>query len=186
MPVSKTNHLDDAASVFELFGVLGSSPQGLTEDEASDRLLEVGENRPALDRLRTAVASPFLALLVVLGVVLGVIGDARGCITVTVMVALSVGVRWWQQSRSDRAMHALRAFATHTVTVRRRPGPDATAIEREVPADDLVPGDVVKLAPGDVIHADLRLFATQRLRVDQSPISGESLPVPTDSDPADR
>ncbi|MCU1700971.1 MAG: magnesium-transporting ATPase [Mycobacterium sp.] len=193
MSVSKTDHLDDAASVFELFGALESSPQGLTEDEASDRLLEVGENRlpadrlpSAVDRLRTAVASPFLALVVVLGVVLGVIGDARGCITVTVMVALSVGVRWWQQSRSDRAMHALRAFATHTVTVRRRPGPDATAIEREVPADDLVPGDVVKLAPGDVIHADLRLFATQRLRVDQSPISGESLPVLKDSDPGDR
>lgn len=188
--VSKTNHQDDAASVFELFGALGSSPQGLTEDDASDRLLEVGENRlPAdrlpstVDRLRTAGASPFLALLVVLGLVLGVIGDARGCVTVTVMVALSVGVRWWQQARSDRAMHALRAFATHTATVRRRPGADAKAVEREVPADDLVPGDVVKLSPGDVIHADLRLFAAQRLRVDQSPISGESLPVPKDSRP---
>jgi Mg2+-importing ATPase len=187
---SKTKYLDDAASVFELFGVLASSPQGLTEDDASRRLLAVGENRlPAdrlpssVDRLRTAVASPFLALLGGLGVVLGVIGDARGCVTVTVMVALSVGVRWWQQSRSDRAVRALRAFATHTATVRRRPEPDSKAIEREVPVDDLVPGDVVKLSPGDVIHADLRLFAARRLRVDQSPISGESLPVPKDSDP---
>ena len=108
---SKTKHLDDAATVFELFGALASSPQGLTEDDASERLLAVGENRlPAdrlpsfVDRLRTAVASPFLALLGGLGVVLGVIGDARGCVTVTVMVALSVGVRWWQQSRSDRAV----------------------------------------------------------------------------------
>lgn len=187
-------HVGDAASVFELFGALASSSQGLSEDEASRRLLDFGENRlpadrlPAsADRLRTALASPFLALLGGLGVVLGVIGDVRGCATVAVMISLAVGVSWWQQSRSDRAMRALRDFTTHTATVRRRPGPGATPVEREVPVEDLVPGDVVKLSPGDVIHADMRLIAARHLRVDQSPISGESLPVAKSSEPgADR
>ena len=164
--------------------------RGLTEDEATERLLTVGENRlpadrlPSVgDRLRTALGSPFLVLLGGLGVVLGVIGDVRGCVTVATMVALSAGVRWWQQSRSDRAMRALRDFATHTASVRRRATPDSPAIERELPVEDLVPGDVVILRPGDVIHADLRLIAAQRLQVDQSPISGESLPVGKDTEP---
>ena len=180
------------ASLVELFGVLASSPRGLTEDEASRRLLTVGENRlptdrPAstVDRLRTAFGGPFLALLGALGVVLGVIGDIRGCFTVAIMVALCAGVRWWQQARSDRAMRALHDFATHTATVRRRPRPGAMPIEREVPVEDLVPGDVVALSPGDVIHADLRLIAAQRLRVDQSSISGESLPVDKWDEPVD-
>ena len=180
------------ASVFELFGTLASSPRRLTEDEASQRLVAVGENRlptdrppSTVDRLRTAFGGPFLALLGGLGVVLGVIGDVRGCLTVAIMVALCAGVRWWQQSRSDRAMRALHDFATHTATVRRRPGPGAMPVEREVPVEDLVPGDVVVLSPGDVIHADLRLIAAQRLRVDQSPISGESLPVDKSGEPVD-
>ena len=103
-----------------------SSPRGLTEDEATQRFLTFGENRlpadrlpSAGDRLRTALGSPFLVLLGGLGVVLGVIGDVRGCATVTTVVVLSAGVRWWQRSRSDRAMRALRDFATHTATVRR-------------------------------------------------------------------
>ncbi len=184
-PASRAAHDSAAgASVFELFGALASSPRGLTEDEASRRLATVGENRlptdrppTSIDRLRTALGSPFVALLGGLGVVLGVIGDVRGCLTVAIMIALCAGVRWWQQSRSDRAMGALRDFATHTATVRRRPSTDAMPVEREVPVEDLVPGDVVVLSPGDVIHADLRLIRAQRLRVDQSPISGESLPV---------
>jgi Mg2+-importing ATPase len=180
----------NGASVFEVFTALSSSSRGLTEDEATQRLLTVGENRlpadrlpSAGDRLRTALGSPFLVLLGGLGVVLGVIGDVRGCVTVATMVALSAGVRWWQQSRSDRAMRALRDFATHTATVRRRPSPDSPAIERELPVEDLVPGDVVILRPGDVIHADLRLIAAHQLQVDQSPISGESLPVRKDTEP---
>ena len=180
----------NGASVFEVFTALSSSSRGLTEDEATQRLLTVGENRlpadrlpSAGDRLRTALGSPFLVLLGGLGVVLGVIGDVRGCVTVATMVALSAGVRWWQRSRSDRAMRALRDFATHTATVRRRPSPGSPAIERELPVEDLVPGDVVILRPGDVIHADLRLIAAHRLQVDQSPISGESLPVRKDTEP---
>jgi Mg2+-importing ATPase len=190
-PVSRVFHSQGTgSSVFELFTAQSSSPRGLTEDEATQRFLTFGENRlpadrlaSAGDRLRTASGSPFLVLLGGLGVVLGVIGDVRGCATVTTVVVLSAGVRWWQQSRSDRAMRALRDFATHTATVRRRPTPGSPPIERELPVEDLVPGDVVILCPGDVIHADLRLIATHRLQVDQSPISGESLPVCKDSEP---
>src|SRR5207344_107365 len=107
--------------------------------------------------LRSAVLSPFVMLLLGLGIVLVVIGDARGWVTVAAMIALSVGLRWWQQLRSDRGMRVLRSKATTTATVRRRATSEHPGVEREVPLDDVVPGDVVILSPGDVVPADVRL-----------------------------
>ncbi|WP_418003262.1 magnesium-translocating P-type ATPase [Mycobacterium sp. PDNC021] len=179
-------------SVFEVLSALASTPRGLTEQEASERLGEAGENRQPVDRppawtdrLKIAAGGPFVALLLGLGVVLGAVGDARGSVTVATMVALCVGVRCWQQMRSDRAMRALREYTTYTATVRRRLGADTATAAYEIPVEDLVPGDVVLLSPGEVIHADLRVIATQGLRVDQSALSGESLPVDKSAEPVD-
>ncbi|MEQ0564520.1 magnesium-translocating P-type ATPase [Amycolatopsis sp. NEAU-NG30] len=169
------------APVLTVFRRLDSSPRGLTESEAEDRLRRYGDNRVEPPRHRRAwleagVRSPFVALLTGLGVVFTVAGDVRGAVTVGVMVLLSVAVRLWQHSRSDRAVAALRDQVTTTVTVRRRAG-DGPAVEREIPTADLVPGDVVLLGPGDVVPADVRIVAATGLRVDQSAFSGEALPV---------
>jgi Mg2+-importing ATPase len=82
------------------------SPRGLTEAEASERLARVGENRPmesvvpgAAARLRAALLNPFVLLLAGVGVVFAVVGDARGTITLTLMITIGVGLRWWQQVR---------------------------------------------------------------------------------------
>jgi len=187
----QAGHLADV-SAFQVFTTLASTPRGLTEQEASERLGQVGENRRPCDgpptsarRLRTAVGGPFIALLLALGLVLGAVGDVRGWVTVATMVALCIGVRCWQQSRTERALRALRDFTTYTATVRRRLGVETDPVSYEIPVEDLVPGDVVLLSPGDVIHADLRLVSAHGLRVDQSAISGESLPVAKTADPVD-
>ena len=179
-------------SVFQVLTTLASTPRGLTEQEASERLGAVGENRQPVDRpptwtdrLKTAVGGPFVALLLGLGVVLGAVGDSRGCVTVATMVALCIGVRHWQQTRSDRAMRKLRDFTSYTATVRRRLSADTATVAYDIPVEDLVPGDVVLLSPGEVIHADMRVLAAQRLRVDQSTLSGESLPVNKSAEPVD-
>ncbi|WP_158888827.1 magnesium-translocating P-type ATPase [Amycolatopsis anabasis] len=185
MGVSRTA-VHDAASAtpFELFQSLSSSPKGLTEAEAAQRLTTAGDNRPAASaapgpfaRLGSALNSPFVALLSGLGVVFVVVGDIRGWVTVAVMVVLSVALRYWQRVRSDRAMRALRGMVTTTATVRRRADEGEQATEREVPVEDLVPGDQVVLAPGDLVPADVRLLSAQDLLVDQSALSGETLPV---------
>lgn len=93
------------------------------------------------------------------------------------MVVLSIGLRFWQQSRSERAISAVRDQITTTVTVRRRAAAEFPGSEREVPAEDLVPGDIVLLGPGDVIPADVRIVAARDFVVDQSALSGEALPV---------
>ncbi|WP_033293480.1 magnesium-translocating P-type ATPase [Amycolatopsis jejuensis] len=174
------------APVLTVFRNLDSSPKGLTEAEAADRMREHGENRVVIAR-RTARAwaaarSPFVALLTALGVVFAVVGDLRGAVTVGVMVALSIGLRYWQYARSERAIDAVRDQITTTVTVRRRAADGFPATAREVPTADLVPGDVVLLGPGDVIPADVRIVAARDFVVDQSALSGEALPVPKEPD----
>ncbi|MGA6162546.1 magnesium-translocating P-type ATPase [Amycolatopsis magusensis] len=172
------------APVLTVFRQLASSPKGLTEAEAEDRLRRHGDNRVGpprrigvVRRLVAGVRSPFVALLTGLGAVFAVVGDVRGAVTVGVMVVLSVALRFWQHSRSDRAVLALRTQVSTTVSVRRRAEDGAAGVDREVPTTDLVPGDVVLLGPGDIVPADVRIVAAAGLRVDQSAVSGEALPV---------
>jgi Mg2+-importing ATPase len=174
------------APVFTVFQRLASTPAGLTESEAAERQHHRGDNAlPELGgaagspaaRALAAVRSPFVALLVGLGVVFVLVGDPRGALTAAAVVLLSIGLRAWQHTRSDRALRALRSQVSHTVTVRRRAADDSEGLRREVPLADLVPGDVVLLGPGDVVPADLRVVAATDLVVDQSVLSGEALPV---------
>ncbi|WP_037360748.1 magnesium-translocating P-type ATPase [Amycolatopsis orientalis] len=170
------------APVLTLFRNLDSSPKGLTENEAAERLRRFGDNRidgavRAPVRVWAAARSPFVALLTALGVVFAGVGDLRGAVTVGAMVVLSIGLRYWQHARSERAISAVRDQITTTVTVRRRAAAEFHASEREVPTTDLVPGDVVLLGPGDVIPADVRIVAAKDFVVDQSALSGEALPV---------
>jgi len=172
------------APVFMVFQRVAASPRGLTEPEAADRLRRFGDNEPfrAADdgvaaRVVGAVRSPFVALLAGLAVVFVVVGDTRGAVTVAVIVALAVVLRIWQQTRSIRANRALRELVASTVTVRRRAGHDQDPLDREVSLHDVVPGDIVVLHAGDIVPADLRIVSSTDLVVDQSGLSGESLPV---------
>lgn len=181
--VARLNELG-AAPVFSVFQHVAGSPRGLTEHEAAERLQRFGANEPAGNRdavLRVrvvaAVRSPFVALLAGLGVVFVLAADLRGSVMVAVMVVLAVALRIWQQTRTVRAAAALRKLVTSTVTVRRRADASQDPQEREIPPEDLVPGDIVMLCPGDIVAADLRIVSSADLVVDQAVLSGESLPV---------
>ena len=97
--------------------------------------------------------------------------DPGGPCVMLVMVVLGVGLRFIQESRADTAAAKLKAMISVTATVVRDGQP------RELPLSELVPGDVVQLAAGDMIPADLRLVACKDLFVIQSSLTGESLPV---------
>jgi len=169
------------APVLPLFRTLDSTPKGLTETEAAARVERFGPNElpspPGANRLRDAVGSPFVALLSVLCLTFVIVGDLRAALTVAVMVALSVILRHWQSTRSDRAVRALRGQVTTTATVRRRAADGHEAFDREVPVEDLVPGDIAVLTAGDIVPADVRLLTAADLSVDQSALTGETLPV---------
>jgi P-type Mg2+ transporter len=179
-----------ATSTLSVYRALGSTPKGLVEDEVARRTHRHGENVVDADprltpvaRARAALRSPFLGLLAALEVVFVVVGDARGALTVAVMVVASIVLRFWQQTRSDRAVGELRSRVRTTVTVRRRAAEGREPVRREVPLSECVPGDVVLLGPGDVVPADVRLTGSNDLRVDQAALTGETLPALKSADP---
>ncbi|SCX27664.1 magnesium-translocating P-type ATPase [Mycolicibacterium fluoranthenivorans] len=173
-----------AMSSFLLYRSMDSGPAGLTEAEAARRVTHTMpeyRHRTAavrsLRRVGLALGSPFVALLAGLDIVFAVLGDAGAAITVAAMILLAVALRLWQQGRSSRAVAALRRSIPSTMTVRRRASDGDPAVEREVPVDDVVAGDIVVLRPGDALPVDVRIVTSLDLLVDQSTLSGESLPV---------
>ncbi|MFE2289193.1 magnesium-translocating P-type ATPase [Streptomyces sp. NPDC059443] len=162
-----------------------ASPAGLTHTEAALRLERHGANVVAHERaplwfvqLAKAYWNPFIGVLVFLAAVMYWQDPADpGVIILSVMVGISGLLRFWQEYRSGRAADALKQLVTTTCAVQRRAGSGSGPTTFEIPMDQVVPGDVVKLAAGDLIPADLRLITSKDLMVSQAALSGESLPV---------
>ncbi|MEU3402766.1 magnesium-translocating P-type ATPase [Streptomyces sp. NPDC006670] len=162
-----------------------TSRGGLTHGEAVRRLGLHGPNTVAQERaphwtaqLAKAFCNPFIGVLVFLAAVMFWQDPADpGVLILSVMVAVSGLLRFWQEYRSGRAADALKKLVTTTCAVRRRAGSGSVPTTLEIPMDQVVPGDLVRLAAGDLIPADLRLITSKDLMVSQAALSGESLPV---------
>ena len=168
----------------ELLRDLRTSLGGLTQAEAEERARTTGPNEVAQERkqgwpirILKIIRNPLVILLTILSAVSFLTGDARAGSVMAAMVALSVGLRFWQEARADSAAEKLKAMIHVTATVVR----DGAA--REIPLRDLVPGDIIKLAAGDMIPGDVRLLSSKDLFVSQGSLTGESLPVEKFHDP---
>jgi Mg2+-importing ATPase len=173
-----------AMAPLEVLRAVESSIHGLDEAQADSRLARHGDNAvlPGRQagwprRLARAVTSPFVAILALLDVVSALTRDVPGMAVITFMAVVSCLLQVSQEQRADRAAAALRAMVAMTVTTLRRPRAGADPVPREVPIDQLVPGDVVLLGPGDLVPADARLLRSSDLLVGQGLLTGESLPV---------
>src|ERR1035437_745455 len=174
------NLVNEAAikDIPEVLQLQGTSPNGLTEAEAAARLEKFGPNEVAherkhewLHRLWLAVRNPLVILLTILATVSYATGDIRAGTVMLLMVVLGVTLRFVQETKADNAAAKLKAMIKVTATVVR----DGQA--REIPLQQLVPGDIVKLSAGDMIPADVRLIAAKDLFIIQATLTGESLPV---------
>ncbi|HEX7553519.1 MAG TPA: magnesium-translocating P-type ATPase [Geothrix sp.] len=157
---------------------LGSQLGGLSEAEAKSRLKQYGLNELAreqhqsvLRRLFNNIKNPLVLLLSALGVLSYLTGDIRATVVIFVMVILGVVLRFVQEMKADKAAEKLQAMVSNTATVVRE-GKDA-----EVPLKQLVPGDIVRLAAGDMVPADVRVLSTKDLFLNQAALTGEALPV---------
>ena len=157
-----------------------SSPRssGLTSVEATRRLAEYGPNEPMPKRRLSAAvefgrlfANPLVLILLVASAVSAWLGEDVDAGIIAAIVLLSVIVDFWQSYRSQRAADRLRASVAPAATVLR----DGTW--KDIPLRQLVPGDVVRLSAGDLVPADARLLDSRDLSVQQSMLTGESLPV---------
>ena len=162
----------------EVFAQLNTSAAGLTQSDAEERLAQYGLNEVAREkrrgwlwRLWIAVRNPLVILLTVLATLTYATGDVAGGTVMVLMVVLGVGLRFVQETRADTAAAKLKAMISVTATVTRDGQP------KEIPLKELVPGDVIKLAAGDMIPADVRLVSCKDLFIVQASLTGESLPV---------
>jgi len=166
--------------------VLGTGAAGLPAAEAKARLARHGRNalggprrRRPLPALLAQFGRPLPLLLLALAAVDLATGQSIGAAVIAAIVVLSSLLGFVQEYRSDRAVERLRAQVRTTARVLRG-GAEAVAC----PLEELVPGDVVELAAGGPVPADVRFLHTVDLFVDQSSLSGESLPVEKRAGPA--
>jgi P-type Mg2+ transporter len=157
---------------------LHTSKDGLSGEEAERRLRQYGPNvvarderHPRLHLLGKALINPLVILLLVLAASSFLTGDFRAGSVVLLMVSLGVVLRFVQEARADSAAAKLRAMISVHATVLRDGRPE------EVPIGHLVPGDVVQLAAGDMIPADVRLLSCKDLFLTQGSLTGEAFPV---------
>ncbi|MFC4765636.1 magnesium-translocating P-type ATPase [Dyella koreensis] len=168
-----------------LFAALDTSAAGLNEEQIAERLDRDGLNEVSHEKaphwsrqLLRAFKNPFIIVLLVLAAVqLFTDGeDLTGPIIIAVMVSISVLLSFTQEYRSSKAAEKLKAMVRNTATVTRRAS-DGHSERIEVPVGELVAGDIVHLAAGDMVPADLRLFSAKDLFISQAILTGESLPV---------
>jgi Mg2+-importing ATPase len=157
---------------------LKTSHAGLSQEEADARLRADGPNEVAQERkpgwflrILKITRNPLVILLSTLSAISFSTGDARAGSVMSFMVAMSVGLRFWQEARADTAAEKLKAMIHVTATVVR----DGAA--REIALRDLVSGDIIKLSAGDLVPGDVRLLSLKDLFVSQGSLTGESLPV---------
>jgi Mg2+-importing ATPase len=172
----------DAATVLQQ---LASRLDGLTQAEADVRLKQYGLNTiareqrlSALMRLLGNVKNPLVLLLVALGVLSFLTGDMRATVVIFVMVILGIVLRFVQEMRADKAAEKLAAMVSNTATLVR------DGKEKEVQLKMLVPGDIIRLAAGDMVPADVRVLSAKDLFLNQSTLTGESLPLEKKADAA--
>jgi Mg2+-importing ATPase len=177
---SKNNQLKELGYLIEktVLERLNTQPTGLTAKEAKVRLEEFGLNEVASQKptpwyilLIEAFKDPFIYVLALLLAVSAGTRDFEASIVMSLMILFSAGLHFIQEFRSQKASLALKELIETTCAVTR------DGITKEIPMDEVVPGDIVELATGDLIPADSRVIWTKDLFVNQSSLTGESMPI---------
>jgi Mg2+-importing ATPase len=171
--------LADAAglSPADVLSRLSSGPDGLSSDDVAERLRQFGPNALGTRQVRSSailfrqIRNPILVLLLGAALVSGLTGGGTNAVIIAVIVALSVGLGFFNEYRAEVAMASLRGKIRHEAEALR------DGRMARVPVTDLVPGDVVSLRIGALVPADLRLLKVDELECDEGVLTGESMPV---------
>jgi Mg2+-importing ATPase len=167
-----------APALTALLKQLGTSEQGLSEEEAGQRLRQFGPNDPAPVRSATALtelfrffANPLVLILLAASVVSAALGQTVDAAIIAAIMVLSGALNFFQTYRSQQAVTRLREQVAPTATALR----DGNWIE--IPRRDVVPGDLIRLSAGDLVPADGQLIWSRDLHVHEAALTGESMPV---------
>ncbi len=158
--------------------------QGLTQAEVAQRQEEFGKNQLQTEEEKTLLeiaADQFKSIIIILLVVAAVLslifGEVVDSLAIVVVILINALIGFFTELQAVRSMEALRELTQVTANVRR----DGSVTE--INAKEIVPGDVLVLNGGDVITADSRLVKSSKLRINESALTGESLPVDKQTEP---
>lgn len=159
---------------------------GLTEKESKKRLesygsnqLEEHEKKSLFQIFIDQISNPIVYLLTAAAVLAFVFGDIPEGIAIIVVLVLNTIIGFWMEYQARQSMNALQEMDKVMARVIR------DGQEKEINAEQLVPGDIITLEAGALVPADARLFKTTELSIDESPLTGESVPVSKETDPID-
>ena len=159
----------------EITQLLNTTPSGIDDITASERLCEHGKNQIEDKKKKTIVQmvlsqlSDFMILILIAAAIIsGIIGDLTDTIIILAIIIINAVVGFIQEYRAEKAMEALKNMAANHARILR----EGKTID--LPASDIVPGDVIVLEAGNVIPADVRFFETHQIKVDESALTGES------------
>ncbi|MFN3395294.1 MAG: cation-translocating P-type ATPase [Thermodesulfovibrionales bacterium] len=162
----------------EILDDLRTSLQGLSPQEAQQRLAEYGPNELKEKKKKTPVVmfldqfKDFMILvLIAAAIVSGIIGEPSDTIAIIIIVVLNAIIGFVQEYRAKKAMAALKKMsAPGALTLR-------DGIITSIPASEVVPGDIVILEAGKIVPADMRLIEVAQLKIEEAALTGESVPV---------
>lgn len=167
-----------AQELEQILDVLGASPEGLTLNEAAARLerfgpnvLQQAERESPLTLIWRQINSPLIYVLLASAFIAVAMGKFLDGMVVLGVVVLNAIVGFIQEYKAGRAIEALSALVPEFCSIIRN------GVRTSAPAADVVPGDIVALDAGDKVPADVRLISTHNLFVDESALTGESVPV---------
>ena len=190
LPASGGERLNDlplnkyySRDIKSVLGSMGTSTEGLTEQDAIARLNKYGLNEiieekkvSRLEMLLSQFKSFLIIILLAAAIVSALLGEIADSIIILLIVILSGILGFLQEYRAQNAINALKQMAAPTARV-VRDGRDSI-----IPATKIVPGDIIFLLTGDGIPADSRLIEAINLEMDEASLTGESVPVPKKTD----
>ncbi|MGD0353531.1 MAG: cation-transporting P-type ATPase [Dehalococcoidia bacterium] len=162
-----------------IFHSLNTEPgTGLSQAEAKKRLNQFGDNRLTIERtvslwgvFKEEIKEPMIVLLLIVGIIYSIWGQARDAITIFVIIIALVFVEIFTEYRAKKGIAALRKFSQPTVTLLR------DGLYQSIPTTDVVKGDIAILEVGEIIPADIRIISSFGLQTNESALTGESTPV---------
>jgi len=161
-----------------------NADNGFDPDQVDEMRSQYGENvitskteQSMAGRIRDAFINPFTVVLAVLSLISFITGDIAAFFIVLTMVAVSGAVRLVQEIRSSYAAERLGEIVETTAAVMRREDEDSPSLKQEIPLDEIVVGDIIHLAAGDIVPADIRIIFAKDLFISQATLTGESEPV---------
>lgn len=155
-----------------------SVESGLRQGDVDARRAQYGANelqeqagKSALELFVHQFKNPLIFILGIGAIVSFVTGHMVDAVAITVIIFINALIAFWQEYKAQKGMEALREMAAPTAQVKR------DGVWVDIPAREIVPGDILKISTGDILAADVRIIEANRLAIDEAALTGESEPV---------